>query len=97
MRVNANQIIMVNSDSDEASTSSFNQAYIEANSKVKFVKAKARSFWKYDRVRDTETTKLTHVLQVDIQGNVPHQLIEKGGVNNVRRRASEAFTNCRAL
>ena len=74
-----NEIVIVNSTVE--SSSIYNKEYINKHANMNHVVATARHFWHLEGIKSTGSTKLTNVIQVDLGGFIPHQIIDKGAVD----------------
>jgi len=65
-RLNENEIILVNSS--VKSSSVYNKVYINKHVSIKHVVATALTYWHFESIKSTESTKLTYVIQVELGG-----------------------------
>ena len=76
--MNENEIILVNSSVE--SSSIYNKAYINKHATMNHVVAKARQYWHLENINNTDSTKLTYIIQVNLGGFIPHQFVNRGAV-----------------
>ena len=61
------------------SSSIYNTAYIKKHA-INHVVATAKQLWYLEGVKSTDSTKLTNVIQVDLGGFIPYQLVSRSAV-----------------
>ena len=67
-------------NSSVESSSIYNKEYINKHASMNHVVANAKTYWHLERSQDTESTKITYIIQVDLGGFIPHLFVEKGAV-----------------
>ena len=77
-RVNENEIAIINST--VGSSSIYNKAYLNKHASMKHVVATSKHYWHLEGIKNTDSTKLTYVAQVDLGGFIPHQLVNRNAV-----------------
>jgi len=67
-------------NSSVESSSIYNKEYINKHASMNHVVANAKTYWHLERSQDTESTKITYIIQVDLNGFIPHLLVDKGAI-----------------
>jgi len=78
-RINENEIVITSSS--VKSSSIYNKANINKHASMKHVVATTKQYSHLESIKNTNSTKMTYVAQIDLGGFIPRQLVSRAAVS----------------